>query len=356
VNIPEGIKRIVGIIAIIGSFLLCWSLAYWVTAWFYDSIEIAPHEWIRQLISSFLGFFIFGLCISILSKVLRLKAKQNQFLHPIIQALKMMSEGNFKIDLSFYGNQFRGKNGAHPYSQIINSINHMAEKLGEMEEMRQEFISNVSHEIQSPLTSISGFAHMLKNEELSPEERKHYLDIIETESNRLSKLSENLLKLTSLESEHYQPEQKQYRLDHQLRRIILAHEPQWTEKQINMDIALNDLMISADEELMDQVWINLLHNSIKFTPPGGTITIGALSTAEGNHIVNIKDTGIGIDQDALMHVFERFYKADKSRNRNIGGNGLGLSIVKTIIELHKGEISVQSEAGKGTEIMVVLTS
>jgi len=349
------IKRIVGFVAIVIALLLCWSLAYWVTAWFYHSLQVAPHEWIRQLISSFLGFFIFGCCISILSKFLRLRAKQDQFLHPIIQALKMMSEGNFNIDLSIYKEQLQGRNEAHPYSQIIHSMNHMAEKLGEMEEMRQEFISNVSHEIQSPLTSISGFAHTLKNEQLSPEEREHYLNIIETESNRLSKLSENLLKLTSLESEHQPLEQKSYRLDYQLRRIILAHEPQWTEKELMMDISLHNLTIMADEGMMEQVWINLLHNSIKFTPAGGTITMEAYSK-DGNSIVKIKDTGIGIEPDALMHIFERFYKADKSRNRSIGGNGLGLSIVKKIIDLHKGEIRVQSEAGKGTEITVILTS
>jgi len=354
VKTPVLIKRIVGFVAIVIALLLCWSLAYWVTEWFYDSLQIAPHEWIRQLISSFLGFFIFGCCISTLSKFLRLRAKQDQFLHPIIQALKMMSEGNFKIDLSFYGDQLQGKNGAHPYSQIINSMNHMAEKLGEMEEMRQEFISNVSHEIQSPLTSISGFAHTLKNEQLSPEERNHYLNIIETESNRLSKLSENLLKLTSLESEHQQLEQKSYRLDYQLRRIILAHEPQWSEKGLVMDISLKNVTLTADEGMMDQVWINLLHNSIKFTPAGGTIVIEVFYSEEGNSIVKIKDTGIGIEQDALMHIFERFYKADKSRNRNIGGNGLGLSIAKKIIDLHNGEIRVQSEAGIGTVITVIL--
>ena len=150
----------------------------------------------------------------------------------------MMAEGNFNIDLSYYSNQFQGRD--HPYFKIIESITHMADKLGKMEEMRQEFISNVSHEIQSPLTSISGFAHTLKNDDLSYKERKHYLEIIEMESVRLSKLSENLLKLTSLESDHTPFDLKSYRLDHQLRRIILANEPQWAEKEINMDISLEE--------------------------------------------------------------------------------------------------------------------
>lgn len=346
------IKRTAGFLAIILFLLLCWSLAYWLTGRLYDAIQLTPSEFIRQLINSIIGFFLFGCIISIITKIPWVRSKQAKHLYPIIQAIKMIAEGNFNVDLSSYKRQFHEGDNDHPYYQIVTNISHMAEKLGEMEEVRQEFISNVSHEIQSPLTSISGFAHALKNDDLSSAERKHYLNIIEMESIRLSKLSENLLKLTSLESEHLPLDQKEYRLDRQLRRIILANEPQWTEKDINMDILLEDTIITADEDMLDQVWINLLHNSIKFTQEGGTITVEAFRSENGSITVKIRDTGIGMDQDSLMHIFERFYKADKSRNRNIGGNGLGLSIVKKIIDLHEGEIQVQSEIGKGTEITV----
>lgn len=348
----QWMKRIAGILAIIIFLMVCWSFSYSLTAWFYEAIQLSPSEFIRQLINSIAGFFLFGCIIAVISKIPWIRSKQDKHLYPIIQAIKMIAEGNFNIDLSYYKNQFREGDNDHPYYQIVTNISHMAEKLGEMEEMRQEFISNVSHEIQSPLTSISGFAHALKNDDLSPKERNHYLDIIEMESIRLSKLSENLLKLTSLESEHLPLEQKEYRLDRQLRRIILANEPQWTEKEIDMDISLANITIMADEEMLDQVWINLLHNSIKFTPKGGTITVEAFKSENKVITVKIRDTGIGMEQDSLMHIFERFYKADKSRNRNIGGNGLGLSIVKKIIDLHKGEIQVKSQIGKGTEIIV----
>lgn len=342
-------------IAVASSLLLAWSLAYWLTTLLYKEIHYFPDEIIRQLINSFLGFSLFFCFMFLLSRIPLVRSKQNQHLYPIIQAMKMIAEGNFNVDLSFYSNQFREQDKHHPYYQIVENIKLMAAKLGEMEEMRQEFISNVSHEIQSPLTSISGFAHALKNEDLKPEERRHYLEIIETESKRLSKLSENLLKLTSLESEHLSLDRKSYRLDYQLRRIILANEPQWMEKKINMDISLDKVTITADEELMDQVWINLLHNSIKFTPQGGTISIAAFKSGEDSIIVKIRDTGIGIEKDTLMHIFERFYKADQSRNRMAGGNGLGLSIVKKIIDLHKGDIRVQSEFGAGTEFTVTLS-
>ncbi|MFS0559447.1 HAMP domain-containing sensor histidine kinase [Terribacillus sp. 179-K 1B1 HS] len=347
----EFLKRLIGMFAIIGSLLISWAFAYWLTSVLYDVIQFHPHALTKQLINSILGFLLFGLGVFFVTRIKWVRERQDKFLHPMIQAMKMMAEGNFNIDLSFYISQFNGRTD-HPYYKIIENINNMADKLGKMEEMRQEFISNVSHEIQSPLTSISGFAHALKRDDLSPEERKHYLEIIETESIRLSKLSENLLKLTSLESDDLILERKTYRLDHQLRRIILANEPQWAEKDIEMDISLENVSLTANEDLMDQVWINLIHNSIKFTPNAGTITVTVDKLPNGQPMVQIKDSGIGMDEEAIMHMFERFYKADKSRTRNAGGNGLGLSIVKKIIDLHKGKIDVISQIGKGTEIVI----
>ena len=164
----------------------------------------------------------------------------------------------------------------------------------------------------------------------------HYLGIIEKESARLSKLSENLLKLTSLESDHHPFERRRYRLDKQLRSLILACEPQWHDKGIDMDVSLEDVSIEADEDLLSQVWLNLLHNSIKFTPAGGTIG------------VRLKRNG----QEA--HIFERFYKADRSRDRSTGGSGLGLAIVKRIVEMHTGSVAVQSAPGTGTTFTVRL--
>lgn len=288
------------------------------------------------------------------SRVKWVKNHQANQLNPIIHAMKMMADGNFNIDLSNYKDVFKGGGRDHPYFKIIESIDHMAERLGEMEEMRQEFISNVSHEIQSPLTSIGGFAHALKHETLTSKERKRYLEIIEVESNRLSKLSDNLLKLTTLDSDDVPCEHTQYRLDHQLRRIILSIEPQWSDKELNMKVSLNPVSISADVDLMDQVWINLLTNAIKFSSKEGTISVSVTETNDQLLCVKIQDTGIGMSKDMLIHIFERFYKADQSRNRNAEGNGLGLSIVQKIVELHNGSIQVVSELGKGSRFTVLL--
>jgi signal transduction histidine kinase len=170
---------------------------------------------------------------------------------------------------------------------------------------------------------------------------------------RLSRLSDNLLKLTSLESEHHPFDRRRYRLDRQLRSAVLACEPQWLEKSIEVEAELEEVEIEADHELLSQVWGNLLHNSIKFTPPGGSIRV-RLTLEDGKAAVRIADTGIGIGEEDLPRIFERFYKADKSRNRAGGGSGLGLSIVKKIVDLHGGAIDVRSRPGEGTEFTVRL--
>ncbi|WEG14777.1 HAMP domain-containing sensor histidine kinase [Pullulanibacillus sp. KACC 23026] len=348
---PEWVKRVFGIAAILSGLFLAWLIAPYISSWFYGLIDFKPSSYaLRQMIDSFLGFFIFGISMYTIAKVGRIEERQQRFLHPFLNAMKMMAEGNFNIDLSYYKNHVNSPR--HPYYKIIESINHTAEQLGEMEQMRQEFISNVSHEIQSPLTSISGFAHALKNNQLSSEEKHHYLTIIETECQRLSKLSENLLKLTSLESDH--PfEKARYRLDRQLRQVILSCEPQWTKKHIDLDVRLENITVNADEELMNQVWINLIHNSIKFTPEHGIIKV-QLQEKEDVIEVSIKDSGIGMNMEEVTHMFERFYKADRSRNRNIEGNGLGLSIVRKILDLHDARVQVKSEPSQGTEVIIKL--
>jgi signal transduction histidine kinase len=160
-----------------------------------------------------------------------------------------------------------------------------------------------------------------------------------------------LLKLAALESEHAKFEPKPYRLDKQIRSLILASEPQWVDKGLEMEVALQEVEITADEDLLSQVWTNLIHNSIKFTPQGGKVGIDLVR--EGNTIqFKIRDTGIGIAAEDQERIFERFYKADRSRTRANGGSGLGLAIAKKIVELHGGEIGVESEPGAGTTFIV----
>ncbi len=328
-------------------------LAYVLTNILFRRAGVILPGWIVQVLNSLLGMFFAVIVLSIVGFWFRSKRNEVELgiLGPIVDALERIARGDFNVRLE-ESPQTAGVTGALA-GTLAKSVNKMALELNQMEAMRQEFISNVSHEIQSPLTSIRGFARALQNDGLSPQERAHYLQIVESESIRLSKLSDNLLELTSLESEHRTLVAKPYRLDRQIRDLILACEPQWSDKRIDVDVALEEVTINADEDMLCQLWTNLLHNSIKFTPDDGSIRV-ELSRRDDGARCRIVDSGIGIAEDDLPHIFERFYKADASRRRTREGNGLGLAIVKKIVDMHGGTIGVQSTPGSGTTFTVML--
>lgn len=266
-------------------------------------------------------------------------------LQAMTTATKKLAQGNFDIHIEV--------NRKDELGILADSFNLMAKDLSELEQMRKDFVSNVSHEIQSPLTSIRGYSEMLKDKGLTSEERNAFLDIIQQETERLSRLSENLLKLASLESNHHPFHPETYHLDEQLRRIVAFLEPQWSKKKLEINVRLEKTKIFADQDQLSQVWLNLLSNSIKFTPESGSIQIDLINQ-DRKIIVKITDTGLGIPKETQQYIFERFYTGDPARNRVKSGNGLGLSIAKKIVELHKGEIKVESEAGKTTTFTVIL--
>ncbi|HDR7261296.1 two-component sensor histidine kinase [Bacillus cereus] len=340
--------KVTGAIIALFSFLtIIWSTAFYVSSSILDALAIHLSPFVTYLISDILSF-IFMILLWILIAVL-MRPKREAMIWTIIEPIQKIAKGDFSVKIR-NEEKYDGEIGV-----LVKSINDMTDELNAMEKMRQEFVSNVSHEIQSPLTSIKGFARALQDNNLSEEKREHYLTIIETETTRLSKLSQNLLKLTLLESEEYTPERVTYRLDQQLKQIVLNSEPLWAEKEIELELNLGKVHITADQESMSQVWINLIHNSIKFTPSGGTITI-QLKEYEKVVEVRIRDSGIGISEEQKQHIFERFYKADSSRNRAYGGSGLGLAIVKKVLDLHQGEIKVESEEGSGTEFIVRISN
>ncbi|KRF03889.1 hypothetical protein ASG89_03805 [Paenibacillus sp. Soil766] len=259
-------------------------------------------------------------------------------------ATEKLARGNFNVNVNVNNKDELGK--------LAESFNHMAGELKQLEQMRQDFVSNVSHEIQSPLTSIRGFSKALRESEIAEQDRIKYLEIIERESERLSRLSENLLKLASLESEHHPFHPTIYDLDEQLRRIVVFYEPQWSMKELDMDLALPRVKIFADSDQLSQVWMNVIGNAIKFTSTGGHIYIKLVPLRDRVQIW-IQDNGIGIPLDEQGRIFDRFYKVDQARQRD-SGSGLGLAIVRKIIDMHDGTIEVQSEVGKGTLFLIVL--
>ncbi len=336
--------KVFGAVLALFSFLtIIWSIAFYVATSILNALDVNVSPFVAFLISDMVGFVFIILIWTLIGILMR--PKREAMIWTIIEPIQKIAKGDFSVKIR-NEEKYDGEIGV-----LVKSINDMTDELNAMEKMRQEFVSNVSHEIQSPLTSIKGFARALQDDNLSEEKRKHYLTIIETETTRLSKLSQNLLKLTLLESEEYVPERVTYRLDQQLKQIVLNSEPLWAEKEIELELDLEKVHVIADQESMSQVWINLIHNSIKFTPSGGTITI-QLKEHETVVEVRIRDSGIGISEEQKQHIFERFYKADSSRNRAYGGSGLGLAIVKKVLDLHQGEIKVESEEGNGTEFIV----
>jgi len=235
-------------------------------------------------------------------------------------------------------------------TELVESVNNVAAGLGSVEQQRQEFISNVSHEIQSPLTSIAGFADLLRDADLDDATRLHYLDVIRAETSRLSKLSDNLLRLSSLDSSD-DVAKATVRVDDQVRRVVLMLEPQWSAKDLEIEVATVPVELQADADMLQQVWINLVSNAIKYTPEAGRVRV-EVELATDVCRVEVADTGIGIAAGDLPRVFERFFRADKARSGE--GNGLGLSLVKRVVELHGGSVAATSQPDSGSTFTVTL--
>ncbi len=225
------------------------------------------------------------------------------------------------------------------YGTLTRNFNRMAEELSGIETLRGDFISNVSHEFKTPLASIQGFAKLLQDDSLSDSDRCEYTQIIIDETTRLSKLASNILNLSKLENQTTIANKTRFSLDEQFRKIILMLEPEWSKKNINLDIALDDIYYFGNEELMGQIWQNIINNAIKFTPDNGVIKVQLYRT-ESNITVRISDNGIGISHEAKEKIFEKFYQGDHSRKNE--GNGLGLALVKRIIDLCGGRIYVEN--------------
>ncbi len=307
-----------------------------------------PPHGLTYVFSGILGLYLFAAAVKIIIDIHGKNHRNGwqQMLEETLEAMKRIAEGDFTVVMKVDSHD--------PLSTLAESVNKMARELGTMENLRQDFIANVSHEIQSPLTSISGFAALLRSETITSEDKKHYLDIIETESKRLSKLSDTLLKLSSLDAAVTPLSLSEFRLDKQIQNTVLTLEPHWSAKNIEISLDFIPVKLYGDENLLTQVWINLLQNAIKFTPDNGSIQI---SLSEDEHTINCSfmDSGIGLSEEDKLHIFERFYKVDKSRDRALGGNGLGLSLVKKIVELHQGSIHVDSIPGNGSTFKISFT-
>ena len=264
----------------------------------------------------------------------------------IMDALDKVMQGDFSVRIPPV-KEFAGETG---FNEIIAAINKMTAELQGTETLRTDFIANVSHELKTPLAVMGNYATMLQRPGISEEDRVEYAKAISHSSRRLAALITNILKLNKLENQQIFPQPQEVDLGEQLCESLLAFEDAWEKKnlEIETDIA-EDVRIRSDPELLSLVWNNLIFNAVKFTPEGGTIGV-ILKADEKNVMVSVKDTGCGIDPETGKHIFEKFYQGDTSHATQ--GNGLGLALVKRVVDILQGEISVQSTPGQGSTFTV----
>jgi Signal transduction histidine kinase len=294
--------------------------------------------------------FRFRIALALLSLLIIactiLALASTRMLKPVLkltEATQKVAAGDFNVTVDIRSNDEIGI--------LIKNFNRMAKELGAMEYLQKDFIRNVSHEFKTPIASIQGFARLLQNEGLPEEDRKEFSGIILEETNRLSRLSSNILRLSKLENQKEPAAKNEFNLDEQLRSVIVLLEPEWSKKELELDVSLEASVCSGDEELLQQVWINLIENAIKFSRQNGTIFIRS-AKKEQMVEVEVTDTGIGMDAATQERVFERFYQGNASHSSE--GSGLGLSIVKRILELSGGEIQIKSSLNQGTSFLVRL--
>lgn len=290
-----------------------------------------------------LSCIIIGLALSVITSrfiLSRLRKIQN--------GMTEISKGNFKIRLKEYDK----KEKLTEFGALERTFNQMASDLDGIELFRNDFINNFSHEFKTPIVSIKGFARQLQGEHLSEEQRREYVEIIASESDRLAKMSTNILLLTKLENQQIVSEKTVFPLDEQIRGSIILLENLWSKKNIEFDLdRMSAIYYNFNEEMLSHVWINLITNAINFTPDNGKITV-SLSESSDTVICTVEDNGIGMDYETVSRVFEKFFQGDKSHHAV--GNGIGLNIVKRIITLAGGDINVESQPGKGSKFTVRL--
>ena len=260
----------------------------------------------------------------------------------LTRAHEKVQEGDFTVRLP--------DNQPGEMGELMRSFNDMTEALGSTAYLQKDFISSISHEFKTPIASIRGFAKLLQMPGLTEEQRAEYISLIAQESDRLSRLSETLLRLSALEQQTALASLTSFSLDEQLRQTILRLEPAWSQKNIGWQLDLQEVTVTSDQELLNQVWVNILQNAIKFSPAESDIEVRVFR--EGNAIVEIQDHGCGMSEEAQKCIFDKFYQADKSRKQE--GVGLGLSLVKRIVDMMGGTITVRSAVGEGSTFRVEL--
>lgn len=259
-------------------------------------------------------------------------------------AMKKVAAGDFKVRLD-------SKNVTHEVQDIYANFNLMTKELEATEMLQTDFISNVSHEIKTPISAVEGYVTLLQDTTCTEEEKQQYIDKILFNTNRLSELVGNILLLSKLEAQAIETSKTRFRADEQIRRSIMLLEPKWEAKNIEFDVELEDVEYVGNEGLIFHIWNNIIGNAIKFSSDEGKIKL-KLHTDFGAAVFSCEDEGCGIPEEAMTHIFSKFYQCDSSRKSD--GNGLGLALVKRIIDIHGGKVLVRNLEEKGCRFTVIL--
>lgn len=271
----------------------------------------------------------------------------------VIGPIRKMSDATKKVAKGDFNVQIENKKiRKDEIGTLTENFNMMVRELESNEYLSKEFMNNVSHEFKTPIASIQGFANLLKDKDVSEKDKEEYIDIIIEESGRLANLSNNIQQLSKLENKKGLIQKQKVAIDEQIRKCIIILNNKLEEKNIEIGMDEDkDVFLNVNEDMMHQVWINLINNAIKYTDDNGRIDI-IIDEFKDRVVVEVKDTGRGIKEENVDKIFEKFYQEDSSHNSE--GNGLGLAIVKKIVELHKGTIEVKSKIGEGSSFIVTI--
>lgn len=270
----------------------------------------------------------------------------------VSNTVKQVAEGNFKVNIKRRDTTKCEYEYINEVDELAKNVNKMVAELDGMDYMRKDFMSNVSHEIKTPIAAITGFTEILLDGSIDESERQEYLEVINKESMRISRLCENMLHMSRLDSQVIVSNLQKIRLDEQLRKCIILLSEKWSDKEIDFSIDLEKVSIFSDYDMLQQVWINLIDNAIKYSGENCKIDISVKRLDDKSVKVSIRDNGIGIEEEKLHRIFDKFYQCEESHKKS--GSGLGLSISKRIVELLHGTIECRSKKDSGTTFEVTL--
>lgn len=291
-------------------------------------------------------YLMFGCLVSSILVYITRARNYSRNLQMICKAAQKVAHGDFSVKLDVY----KEKTAKTEIDILKEDFNTMVSELASIEKLKDDFVADVSHEIKTPLSIIQGYADLLKTPGISEKERNEYIHLISEAINNLTTLVSNILKLNKIESQEIVQKEK-FSLDEQMRYCILSFEDKLNDKDIELEVNLDEVVINSDKALLELVWNNLFSNAIKFTGDGGKITL--ILKNQGNVVIaTVRDTGCGMGDDTKKHIFDKFYQGDTSHSQE--GNGLGLALVDRVVRLLDGEILVTSTLGEGSEFKVVL--